>query len=192
MTNNIILEMEEYAKEKNVPIMEKEGITFLQNYIEEKNIKTVLEIGTAIGYSAALMSLKGAKVTSIERDNERYEKAKYFVNKIGLNDNITLIHSDAFDTNITEKYDLIFIDAAKAQNIKFIEKFKTNLNKNGSIIIDNINFHGLVGKSETIESKNLRSLVRKIEDFLDYLSVQTEFKYEKKEVGDGLIILKEA
>ena len=176
MTNNIILEMEEYAKEKNVPIMEKEGITFLQNYIEEKNIKTVLEIGTAIGYSATLMSLKGAKVTSIERDNERYEKAKYFVNKIGLNDNITLIHSDA----------------AKAQNIKFIEKFKTNLNKNGSIIIDNINFHGLVGKSETIESKNLRSLVRKIEDFLAYLSVQTEFKYEKKEVGDGLIILKEA
>ena len=89
-----------------------------------------------------------------------------------------------------EKYDLIFIDGAKAQNMKFVDHYKNNLKENGSIIIDNLAFHGLVGKSESITSRNLRSLVRKIEAFLDYLDEQTEFKVEKVSVGDTLVILR--
>ena len=106
-------------------------------------------------------------------------------------DRIKLIFKDAFDTNIKDKFDLILIDAAKGKNREFIEKFQRNLKLGGTIIIDNIDFHGMVGKSSEIKSRNLRSLVRKIENFLKYLETQKEYKVEKINIGDGLIILKE-
>ena len=84
---------------------------------------------------------------------------------------------------------MILIDAAKGKNIEFIEKFRKNLKKDGVIFIDNVDFHGLVGKSDEIKSRNLRSLVRKIEKFLDFLENQNEFKVIKIGKGDGLIIL---
>ena len=85
--------MEEYAKEKNVPIMLKDGIEYLCNYIEKNQIKNILEIGTAIGYSAIKMALveENIHVTSIERDVERYQKAKENIQKFHLEDRITLI-----------------------------------------------------------------------------------------------------
>lgn len=185
----LIEEMEHYASDAGVPIMQLEAINYICEYIKNNKIKTILEIGTAIGYSAIKMCESGATVTSIERDEERYNLAVENVKKVKMNDKITLILSDAFDTNITEKYDMILIDAAKAQNIKFIEKFKKNLKPNGVIFIDNVDFHNLVGKSSEIKSRNLRSLVRKIENFLEYLETQNEFKVTKINKGDGLIIL---
>ena len=87
-------------------------------------------------------------------------------------------------------YDLIVIDAAKSQNRRFLDKFKNNLNKDGIIIIDNLDFHGMVGKSSEIKSRNLRQMVRKIEKFLDYLDNQNEFDVEYIEVGDRLGVCK--
>ena len=87
-------------------------------------------------------------------------------------------------------YDLIIIDAAKSQNKRFLDKYKENLNKDGIIIIDNLEFHGMVGKSSEIKSRNLRQMVRKIEKFLDYLNTQEEFNVEYIEVGDKLGICK--
>ena len=189
--NELILDMECYAKEANIPIMLKEGIDYLVNFIKENNIKSVLEIGTAIGYSAINMGASGAKVVTIERDVNRYKLAVKNVSKADMNDKISLILADAFDTEISSKFDMILIDAAKGQNKRFIEKFRKNLKKGSFIIIDNVNFHGLVGNSESIKSKNLRSLVRKIENFLEYLDNQNDFIVTKVNVGDGLIILRE-
>ena len=187
--NSLFNEMERFAKEENVPIMLKDGIDYLCNFIKDNKINSVLEIGTAIGYSALKMAVSGASVTTIERDEPRYLKAVDYVKQSGIYDRINLVFGDAFDVNIDGKFDLLFIDAAKGKNREFIEKFKTNLNKDGFIIIDNIDFHGLVGKSDEIESRNLRSLVRKIEGFLKYLDEQNEFKVTKINVGDGLILL---
>jgi len=189
-TSELIKNIEDYAKENNIPIMLEDAINYICNYIKENNIKTVLEIGSAIGYSAIKMSECDTNITTIERDEERYNIAVENVRKANLGDKIELIFSDAFDTNITDKYDMILVDAAKGKNIEFIEKFKTNLKQDGTIIIDNVDFHGLVGKSEEIKSKNLRSLVRKIEKFLSFLEIQKEFKVTKIDKGDGLIILK--
>ena len=104
--------------------------------------------------------------------------------------NIKLINDDALNTIINDKYDLVIIDAAKSQNMKFFNKYKNNLNENGIIIIDNLDFHGYVGKSNEIKSRNLRQMVRKIEKFIDFLNNQTEYKVEYIEVGDRLGVCK--
>ena len=120
--NNAALEeIREYAEENNVPIMTEDGIKFLTNYIKKHNIKKILEIGAAIGYSAIMMALvdEEIEITTIERDEKRYLEAVKNIKKFKLEDRINLIYKDAFDVKLDDKYDLLFIDAAKAQNIKF-------------------------------------------------------------------------
>lgn len=189
---NLIREMRTYAEEKNVPIMQRDGINFLVEQIIKKDVKNILEIGTAIGYSTIIMAFirDNIKITSVERDEKRYLKAVKNVKKAHLEDRINLIFNDALEVNIKDKYDLIFIDAAKAQNIKFFEKFKDNLNEKGLIITDNMNFHGLTEKEEEIKSRNLRALVRKIKNYRKYLEENTEFKTEFLNIGDGIAISK--
>ena len=186
--NDLISDMERFAKKENVPIMQKESLDYLISFIKQHNIKSVLEVGTAIGYSTILIKEVVNNITSIERDEERYNIAVKNVELSSLN-NITLIKGDALDITITDKFDLIFIDAAKGKNKEFLDKFKSNLNENGYIIIDNMDFHGLVGKSMTIEKRRLRSLVKKIENFIKYMEEQTEFKVTKIDKGDGLYLL---
>ncbi len=188
-TNSFFSVIEEYAEKENVPIMKKDSIDYLLEFIRKNNIKDVLEIGSAIGYSALKISTTGANVTTIERDEERYKIAVENINKSNYKNKINIILSDALDVNISEKYDLIFIDAAKGKNKEFIDKFKKNLKTNGFIIIDNMDFHGLVGKSSEIKKRRLRSLIRKIESFIEYMEDQTEFKVSKINVGDGLYLL---
>lgn len=185
-----IEEIEKYARDNNVPIMQKDGIEFIESYIRQKDVKNILEIGSAIGYSAIRMASTkdDVKVTTIERDEERYKIACQNIENFNLSDKIDIILSDALDIELDGIYDLIFIDAAKAQNIKFFEKFKHNLSKSGAIITDNLNFHGLTDKVEEIKSKNLRSLVKKINKYKEYLSQNSEFKTEFLEVGDGISI----
>lgn len=193
MTNvyEIINEIRTYAKENNVPIMLDDGIEYLTNYIIKNNVNSVLEIGTAIGYSAIMMALANPSlsVTTIERDEKRYLEALKNIKKLNLENRITLIFNDALDVNITGKFDLIFIDAAKAQSIKFFEKFEKNLNPTGVIITDNIKFHGLVDKNEEeIESRNLRALVRKVKEYITYLKENEHYETEFLELGDGISI----
>ncbi|MDD5888698.1 MAG: O-methyltransferase [bacterium] len=189
--NDEISKLQKYAKENNVPIMLEDGLNFLTNYIKENNIKNILEIGTAIGYSAIKMALigKDIKVTTIERDEERYIEAKKNIKKFNLEEQITLIHSDAFEVNLNTNFDLIFIDAAKAQNIKFFEKFENNLRENGTIITDNLNFHGLVNIDEKeITSRNVRGIVRKTKAYIEYLKNNSHYQTTFYSVGDGISI----
>ena len=187
-----ILDLENYAHENNIPIMLSDGIEFLLKYIKENNIKNVLEIGSAIGYSAIRMSLvdKDIKVTTIERDEERYQEAIKNIGDFGLENQINIIFNDAFEVELDDKYDLIFIDAAKSQYIKFFEKFKNNLNDNGVIISDNLNFHGLVHEDEKKLSRNVRGLVRKLNNYVEFLKNNKEFKTEFYDIGDGISISK--
>lgn len=191
MVHNIKL-MEDYAKQYNIPIMLPDGIEFLLEYIKKNNIKNILEIGTAIGYSAIRMCLisDDIKVTTIERDENRYKEAIKNIKNFKLEDRINLIYKDAFDVYLDDKYDLIFIDAAKSQYIKFFEKFKLNLNKNGVIVSDNLNFHGLTHTDKEIKSRNVRGIVRKLNNYIDFLNNNNEFTTEFYDIGDGISISK--
>ena len=184
--------IEDYAKKHKIPIMQKEGINFLVDYIKNNNIKTILEIGSAIGYSAINMALvhKDIKIITIERDKELYFKALQNIKDFGLEKQIEVINADALDVELEKKFDLIFIDAAKAQYINFFVKFKDNLSENGVIITDNINFHGLFENIDNITSKRLNSLVKKIKKYIDFLKENEEFTTEFVDVGDGISISK--
>ncbi len=186
----MICELEQYAHENNIPIMNKESMEFIIKLIRKFKIKDILEIGSAIGYSAICMarSDKDIKVTTIEKDRTRYLEAVKNINSFGLQQNINLIFNDALSINIPDKFDLILIDAAKTKNIEFFNKFKSSLNEKGLIIIDNINFHGYVGKSDEIESSNLKKLVKKIEKSIEFLKNQNDFDIKFIDIGDGLVV----
>ena len=129
-------------------------------------------------------------VTTIERNNEMYLQAKQNIKDFKLEDRINLIYGDALFTEIEGEYDLIFIDAAKAQYIKFFEKYKKNLNKKGIIITDNLNFHGLAKNPEEIKSKNLKALVKKINLYKEFLKENKDYSTTFYEIGDGIAISK--
>jgi len=183
-------EIEEYARENRVPIMLPDGIDYLCNYIREHNIKRILEIGSAIGYSAIRMALIDDEimVTTIEKDEKRYLEAVKNISDFKLNGRINIIFGDAMDTSIDGEFDLIFIDASKGNNKNFFNKYSVNLAKYGIIVTDNLHFHGLVMDETLIKTKNQRGIVRKIKDFILFLDNNPEFETEYIDVGDGIAI----
>lgn len=180
-----------YALDNKVPIMVDDGIDFLTTFIIKRQVRNILEIGTAIGYSAIMMALASpnVKIVSIEKDKDRYLEAVKNVKKFNLEDRITLIYKDALEVKLKEKFDLIFIDAAKSKNIEFFNHFERNLEKNGSIITDNLSFHGYVAKDlKEIENRNLRSLVKKIKKYIAFLDDNLKYKTTFYEIGDGISV----
>lgn len=185
--------IKKFAKENNVPIMLDDGINFLINYIKENEIKSILEVGSAIGFSAIMMAsvAEDIMVDTIEIDEERYELARKNIKSFNLVSRINIYNTDALKFVSEKKYDLIFIDAAKAQYKKYMEYFLGNLKDEGVFIFDNMNFHGMVDDYESIKNRNTRSLVKKIKKFRDEILNDTNYDVVfKKNVGDGVIIAK--
>lgn len=183
-------EIEEYAHRENIPIMLPDGIDYLCNYIKTHNTKRILEIGSAIGYSAIRMASINSDITitTIEKDPVRYAKAVENIKKYHLENQIEIILGDALVTTINGEYDLLFIDASKGHNIDFFEKYHTNLTNCGIIVTDNLHFHGLVQNEELIKTKNQRGLVKKIKQFITFLNENKEYHTEYINVGDGISI----
>ncbi len=186
-----IKELKEYASVNNIPIMQDDGIDFLTTFIVKKQIKNVLEIGTAIGYSAIMMARcnNDVHITTIEKDEARYMEALKNIKKFDLEDRITLIFNDALNVKLDGEYDLIFIDAAKGKNQDFFEHFENNLSMNGYIITDNMHFHGYVEMpEEEITSKNILGIVRKIKDYTYFLENHMLYKTTIYDIGDGVAV----
>ena len=185
-------ELERYAKENKIPIMQKDGILYLCNYIKDNHIKNILEIGSAIGYSSIMMASidKDIRVTTIEKDEDRYNVAVSNIDKYNLKEQINIICGDASDIDINDKFDLIFIDAAKGKNTFFFNKFKDNLNRKGTIITDNLSFHGLVEDENLVKTKNQRGIVNKIKNYIIFLDNNEEFMTAYVSVGDKIAISK--
>lgn len=186
----LIEEMERYAGEHRVPIMEAEGIAFLLDLIQTKGCKRILEIGTAIGYSAIRMALcdEDIYVETIERDEERYRQAVENVAKAGLQDRVTLHFADALAFEANGCYDLIFIDAAKAQYIRFFERYTPYLKSGGIVVSDNLRFHGMVDGSVAAQSRGTRALVRKLRRYIEYLQENEDFNTVFYDLGDGVAV----
>ena len=185
-----LLSIKAYASREAVPIMQDEGCDFICDYIKEHNCKNILEIGTAIGYSSIRFANQAPdiKVTTIELDIDRHLKAVENFKAAGLSDRITAIHADALTCPLEGFFDLIFIDAAKAQYIKFFEKFKHNLSPRGVIVSDNLSFHGMVEDPHLQCNRNTVMLVKKIRKYVAFLKSNEEFKTEFVKCGDGISI----
>ncbi|MFC3883028.1 O-methyltransferase [Bacillus songklensis] len=193
----LIQEMEQYAKDHQVPIMELIGIETLLQLLRIQQPKSILEIGTAIGYSAVRMAtaVPHARIVTVERDQERYDKALSFIAKANKTQQIHVLFGDAFELTeaIRSKapYDMIFIDAAKGQYQKFFELFEPLLSHDGIIISDNVLFKGYVAQEEgTIETKRIRSLTAKIKKYNDWLMNHPKFDTMILPIGDGIAITK--
>lgn len=184
--------LETSARQRNIPIMLPDGIAYLCNYIKENNVKSILEIGSAVGYSAIKMAMisPDIKITTIEKDKERYQEALENIKRFNLLNRITIINDDAINTNITDTFDLIFIDASKGHNIDFFNKYSNNLKENGTIITDNLSFHGLVEDESLAVTRNQRGLVKKIKLFISFLDNNKEFTTTYIPVGDKISISK--
>ncbi|MDY5730223.1 MAG: class I SAM-dependent methyltransferase [Eubacteriales bacterium] len=176
-----------YAKTHKVPIIQKEGLDFLLAFIKEHNIKTVLEIGTAIGYSAIHMAQAGCEVVTIEREFDAYCTAYDNVHRFGLQNKIQLIYADAMLYQTERQFDLLFIDGAKAQSILFLKQYYQCLKPGSYVLVDNINFHNCTYGDEVL-TRNVREMVTKIKRYVDYIQAQTEFKSTLYPVGDGICV----
>ena len=187
-----ISEIKEYAKEHAVPIMMDDSIDFICKYIEENNVQSVLELGTAIGYSA--MRFANVRddifVSTIEIDIERYQQAVRNIHDNNLMDRITVFLGNALSYTFKEKFDLIFIDAAKSQYINYFEKFKNNLTENGVIISDNLFFHGMVEDLSLTHNYSTIKLIRKLRRYIDFLKTNQEFETTFYSLGDGISVSK--
>lgn len=186
--DELILEMEKYAEEHNVPIVTKEVAEYLKFIVRSNNIKNVLEVGTAIGYSGILMAKEieknNGKLYTIEIDEERYNLAQENFKKSGLK-NIVSIKGDAIEEikKIDENFDFVFIDASKGHYLEFFEDSYKLLNKNGIIFIDNIMFRGYLYKEYP---KRFKTIVRRLNEFIEYLYSREGGEFVLLPFGDGI------
>ncbi len=191
-TNKVINDAYDYALKNNVPIITDDGLLCLLNIIKLSKAKSILEVGTAIAYCAMHMAdlSDDMHIDTIERKKEMYNIALENVKKANMENKINLIFGDALDVEIDEnvKYDLIFIDAAKSQYIKFFEKYERHLNPGGIIVSDNLLFHGLI-ENETAEvGKDLRAMLRKIRNYNEWLKNNDQYDTTFLRIGDGMAI----
>lgn len=188
----MIEEIKTKALEKGVPIIKDEGLSFLLEFIKQHNCKEILELGTAVGYSAMNMAKldKDIHIDTIEKNKDMYDQAIVNIKDNGLDKQIDVHLCPIEEFNTDRMYDLIFVDAAKAQYGKYMEQFLPNLKNDGWMLFDNMIFHGLIYKVDEIESKNLRNLVKKIVKFREMVHIDPRFDIiEKDNVGDGILIL---
>ncbi|PTJ98126.1 O-methyltransferase [Mammaliicoccus sciuri] len=189
-------ELRHYAEQYNVPIMDKISTEFVKQLIRIKDVKSILEIGTAIGYSAMHFASCDASINvwTIERKEEMYEQAISNIKDFGYESQINVIFSDAleaFELLPTDKsFDMIFIDAAKAQSQKFFELYEPLLKDDGIIITDNILYHGFVSDIEIVRNRNVKQMVKKVQKYNDWLMNHDKYKTTLINIGDGMAISK--
>jgi len=187
-------ELEQYAMEHRVPIMEPTGIETMLQIMRIQKPKCILEIGTAIGYSALRMAdaIQEARIVTMEMDEERISQALNNIERSNMENLITVLHGNALDlydrAAANGPFDAIFIDAAKGQYAKFFNMYKDLLTENGCIYTDNVLFKGLVTKEHPSENKRLSSVASKIKEFNKWLFEQKEFTSVIIPVGDGLAV----
>ena len=193
-TDDKFREMEAYVKEHYVPIITKDTRRFLEVLLSITNPKKILEIGCAIGYSASIFAnSSNAHITTIELEEEMVKLARENIKKIGFEDRITVLHGDALNVlpTLTDKYDLIFMDAAKGQYTEFFRLCEPLLCDNGIIISDNILFKGLVGEKNISKiDRSRRAIVRGLWKYLSDIMNNENYKTSVLSIGDGVAITK--
>lgn len=190
----LVLEMEQYAAEYHVPIMESDAIEAFLGLLTIQRPTAILEIGSAIGYSAIRMAnrLPEASVVTIERDPERFEKAVQFITAAECGARIRIVEADALteeaDTVLDKKYNALFIDAAKGQYRRFFDKYSPAVESEGVIYCDNMFMHGMVLQEEADVPKRKRTMVRKLKEFTSWLLAHPGYDTTLLPIGDGLLI----
>lgn len=188
-----IKEMQKYAEEQHVPIMEEEGIGQLTALLAEQRPQKILEIGAAIGFSALKMAqaLPDAKIDTIERDSSRFEKAEEFIRRAGREQQIRIFHADALEMQLgllEDTYDAVFIDAAKGQYERFFEKYEGLLKSGGVIYCDNMHMHGMSALPLAEIPRRKRTMIRNLRKFREAMLSHADYETKLLDTGDGIMV----
>lgn len=188
--NDVLLAIRVEAIQAKVPIMAEETLLKIIEVLQKNQLDTVLELGSAVGYSACVLAdaLDNLRITTLERDEERYLNAKENILKMNLNHRVQSIWVDIYDYEVNEIFDALIIDAAKAQNQAFYERYFPFVRPGGFIFVDNMDFHGY-HSADLLHRRNLRNMVSAIETFDDYIQNQAGVTVERLTLGDGLLII---
>lgn len=190
--DDFLKELEEFAKVNSVPIIHKEVGRFLEVLINIKKPKRILELGTAIGYSAILMEKAShgkSNITTIERDQDMVALANENINKTDYREKIKIVEGDCLEvlSKIDGNFDLIFMDAGKGHYNHFLKECLRLLDDDGIIIGDNVLFRGMVASDHLVKRRKI-TIVKRMREFLDMVS-QDEFLTSIIPMGDGLALI---
>ncbi|MEK3766496.1 MULTISPECIES: O-methyltransferase [unclassified Solibacillus] len=191
--DELLVEMENFAKQHHVPIMQLAGIESLNQILRIQKPKAILEIGTAIGYSALRMAkaLPDCQIVTIERDESRVQYAKEFIARSDAASRIQIIEGDALEVEmgmLPTTFDAVFIDAAKGQYMKFFEKYAPLVPSGGVLYIDNMYMHGLSNLDIKEVPRRKRTMIRNLKTFSDWIMAHPDYTSAFFPVGDGLLI----
>lgn len=191
-TGGILAELEEFAREHHVPIIHPEVGRMLVVLGKAVKPSRILEVGTAIGYSAILFASllqPGGKLDTIERYDVMVDRAKENIKKAGLEDTIHVMMGDALEVLhcLDKQYDMIFLDAAKGQYLEFLPECLRMLNKGGLLISDNVLYKGMVASDELVVRRK-KTIVKRMRDYLDYICHCEELETSIIPIGDGVAL----
>ena len=193
MNKQELEKIKQKALENHIPIIMDDTLEVVDKILTEIKPKRILEIGTAVGYSAMCFSEylePDGKIDTIERDEERIEEAKDNIKKVGVEDKINIYEGDAVEIlpTLDEKYDVVFIDAAKGKYPFFLKQALRMIKPNGIILADNVLYKGYV-MSDYNKHKQ-RTAVRSLREYIKEVTENDNIETQILDVGDGLAISK--
>lgn len=191
-STGVLKELEEYADERFIPIIQREVKNFLCSILEYKRPFRVLEVGTAIGYSSLLFSeflLPGGEIYTLEKDEKYALLARENFKKAGKENIIHLVEGSAEETikTIDKELDIVFLDANKSQYRYYFDTVFPLLKPGGIIICDNILYKGMTANDELLPRKHF-AIVKNIRDFMDFLCSHPCLTTSIIPIGDGMTI----
>ena len=193
MNKNELQKIKQKALEEHIPIIMDDTLEVIEKYLKENKPHKILEIGTAVGYSAICFTeilAEDGQIDTIERDTERVKEAKENIKKAEVENKINIYEGDAVEIlpMLDNKYDVVFIDAAKGKYPFFLKEALRMLNEKGIIFADNILYKGYV-MSDYNKHKQ-RTAVRNLREYIKEVEENLELETKILEVGDGLAISK--
>ena len=190
----ILKEIEDFARENGVPIVQKETGVFLEFMTSMKKPKKILELGTAVGFSSILMYESAGTepdIITIERDENMIEMAKINLDRFNLTDKISIEQGDCLEVleRLDDKFDLIFMDAGKGHYNHFLPHCLRLLKQDGIIIADNVLFRGMVPSDDLVKRRKI-TIVKRMRTYLDMVSNDENLITSVIPMGDGIAITK--
>ena len=191
-TNEILNEQRIYAMINNVPILRESEVHLFEELLSLYQPTSVLEIGTAIGYSTLLMARQmgeGGHITSIELDTVRHEMAKYYIGQSDYKDNVYLLNVDANEilVNLKGEYDLVFLDGPKGQYLKQLELIMPLLKEGAVVLADNVLFRGYV-RGDKEPPRRFKTITKRLQEYLNFVENKELFNTTIYPLGDGMSV----